>query len=121
MANYAIIENNVCTNVVVSDASNADASWVLITDANIDTAGVGATYDAGTDTFTQASVTFTADELEELAKKALVESDWSQLPDVGLTTDCVNNYKTYRATLRQIKDGDLGFDDWPDEPAKEYV
>jgi hypothetical protein len=121
MAQYAIIENGVCLNTVVCDPDSADAGWILLTDNNSGFAGPGATYDSSTDTFTAAVVSYTAEELTEMSKEALMSSDWTQLPDVGLTADSVINWRTYRATLREIKDGDKGWSDWPEQPEKEYV
>lgn len=121
MAQYAILNGNKCDNIVICDPSDADSSWVLITDANSEDAGVGATYDSGTDTFTAPTLSYTSEELTQKAKQELIDTDWTQLPDVGLTTDSVINWRTYRTTIRQIKDGDLGLSDWPDQPAKEYV
>lgn len=120
MAEYAVVNNGTCENIVISDSASADASWILITDTNRDGAGVGSTYDAGTDTFTSPTDPYSAEELSEMSRQALLDSDWTQLPDVGLTTASVANWATYRAKLRQIKDGDLGLSDWPTEPAKEY-
>jgi len=121
MAEYAVVNNGTCENIVVCDSASSDASWILITDSNKDGAGVGATYDAGTDTFTPPANPYSAEELSEVCLRALIDSDWTQLPDVGLTTASVANWATYRAKLRQIKDGDLGFSDWPTEPEKEYL
>lgn len=121
MARYAVINNGTCENLIECDASEADASWILITDSNAEQAGVGASYDSATDTFGDVVVSYTPEELTEMAEQALIDSDWTQLPDVGLTADSVLNWRTYRATLREIKDGDKGWSDWPDQPAKEYV
>jgi len=121
MAQYAIIENGVCVNTIVCEPSSANASWVLLTDSNSAYAGPGASYDSSSDSFTAATPSFTSEELTDMAKQELADTDWTQLPDVGLTTDSVINWRAYRATLRQIKDGDLGYSDWPDQPAKEYV
>jgi len=120
MAEYAIVNNGTCESIVVSDSASADASWILITDTNRLGAGSGSTYNASTDTFTEAVDSFTAEELYDMSIQALKDSDWTQLPDVGLTTASVVNWATYRATLRQIKDGDLGYSDWPEQPVKEY-
>lgn len=121
MAQYAIIENGVCVNTIVCEPSSANAGWVLLTDSNSAYAGPGASYDSSSDSFTAATPSFTSEELTDMAKQELADTDWTQLPDVGLTTDSVINWRAYRATLRQIKDGDLGYSDWPDQPAKEYV
>ena len=40
--------------------------------------------------------------LKSQAADLLSASDFSQLPDVGLTSDCVALWKSYRATVRAI-------------------
>ena len=50
----------------------------------------------------------------------LKESDWTQLTDSGLTTNCVNLFKTYRASIRTIRRTNPSNPTWPDAPTEEY-
>ena len=125
MAQYAILQNNICVNVIVCDSDQADSGWVLLTDANSEYATIGAQYDSSTNTFQQISLDkefeLGGKTAEEVARQELLDTDWTQLPDVGLTADNVIEWRSYRAKLRQLKDGVLGLSDWPDAPDKEYV
>lgn len=35
--------------------------------------------------------------------KLLMNSDWTQLPDAGLTEECVQNWRNWRAIARQLR------------------
>ena len=37
------------------------------------------------------------------AQIALMQTDWTQLPDCGLTSDCVAAFATYRSAVRVIR------------------
>ena len=50
----------------------------------------------------------------------LKASDWTQLTDSGLTTDCVALFKTYRASIRTIRRTNPSNPTWPDAPTEEY-
>ena len=50
----------------------------------------------------------------------LKASDWTQLTDSGLTTDCVALFKTYRASIRTIRRTNPTNPTWPDAPTEEY-
>ena len=50
----------------------------------------------------------------------LKESDWTQLPDSGLTSDCVAAFKTYRASIRTIRKTNPSSPTWPDAPTEEW-
>jgi hypothetical protein len=50
----------------------------------------------------------------------LAASDWSQIPDNGLSDDSRAAWATYRQELRDLTDGDLiapESDDWPKPPS----
>ena len=40
---------------------------------------------------------------EEKAQGLLNLTDWTQLPDCGLTDVCISNFKSYRESLRTIR------------------
>lgn len=50
----------------------------------------------------------------------LIASDWTQLPDNGLTDDCVALFKTYRASIRTIRKTNPAEPTWPDAPTEEW-
>ena len=61
-------------------------------------------------------------ELEILptAEELLRRTDWTQLPDSGLTSDCVALFKTYRASIRTIRKTNPANPTWPDAPTEEW-
>jgi len=56
----------------------------------------------------------------ETADSILQASDWTQLPDSGLTSDCVTLFKTYRASIRTIRKTNPANPTWPDAPTEEW-
>jgi len=50
----------------------------------------------------------------------LKETDWTQLPDSGLTSDCVASFATYRASIRTIRKTNPANPTWPDAPEEEW-
>lgn len=54
------------------------------------------------------------------AEAILKASDWTQLPDSGLTSDCVALFKTYRASIRTIRKTNPSSPTWPDAPTEEW-
>ena len=50
----------------------------------------------------------------------LQASDWTQLPDSGLTDACVALFKTYRSSIRTIRRTNPDSPTWPDSPTEEY-
>ena len=139
MAEYAEITNGKVSNIIIADSSPG-ADWVDLAnktiapigpDGNAFTDGdgnnlseevsVGDSYDSSTQSFTRNAETATADENEARAKVELAESDWTVLNDVGLTSSNVQEWKTYRASLRAIaKNPSAGNKSWPTMPDKEY-
>ena len=126
---YAKIESGVVTEISVYN-TDPGSPWVVSSDecpegsANTwDTVFIGATYDSsqsGAAAFTPAPPT--SDENYDKAIKLLNESDWTQLADIGLTTDNVIVWRTYRAALRVIaKSPTAGNLTWPTKPDEEYV
>lgn len=55
------------------------------------------------------------------AEYILQASDWTQLPDSGLTTDCVEAFKTYRNAIRTIRRTNPTDPTWPDSPTEVYT
>tara|TARA_E500000081_G_scaffold85139_1_gene86324 strand:- start:182 stop:403 length:222 start_codon:yes stop_codon:yes gene_type:complete len=63
-----------------------------------------------------AAITLPAD----AADKLLSKTDWTQLPDSGLTDACVALFKTYRASIRTIRQTNPASPTWPDAPTEEW-
>tara|TARA_R100001015_G_C4619100_1_gene175723 strand:- start:148 stop:381 length:234 start_codon:yes stop_codon:yes gene_type:complete len=56
----------------------------------------------------------------ETADDILQASDWTQLPDSGLTSDCVAAFATYRTSIRTIRKTNPDSPTWPDAPTEEW-
>ena len=54
------------------------------------------------------------------AETILKATDWTQLPDSGLTSDCVAAFATYRASIRTIRQTTPANPTWPDAPTEEW-
>ena len=54
------------------------------------------------------------------ATAILNASDWTQLPDSGLTSDCVAAFAAYRASLRPVRRTHPANPTWPDAPTEEW-
>jgi hypothetical protein len=54
------------------------------------------------------------------AEAILKASDWTQLPDSGLTDACVALFATYRASIRTIRKTNPASPTWPDAPTEEW-
>ena len=54
------------------------------------------------------------------ADAILKASDWTQLPDSGLTDDCVALFVTYRQAIRVIRKTNPSNPTWPNSPAEEW-
>ena len=57
-----------------------------------------------------------------VADEILRNTDWTQIPNSGLTSDCVTEFATYRKSIRAIrqkKDADMSNpndEKWPETP-----
>tara|TARA_B100000683_G_C12263844_1_gene462815 strand:+ start:251 stop:475 length:225 start_codon:yes stop_codon:yes gene_type:complete len=62
----------------------------------------------------------------EVAERILNQTDWTQLSDSGLTSDCVTAWATYRSAIRVIRRRDNALDSyppnetWPEVPKMEW-
>ena len=54
------------------------------------------------------------------AEAILKATDWTQLPDSGLTDACVTLFATYRASIRTIRKNNPSNPTWPDAPTEEW-
>jgi len=54
------------------------------------------------------------------ANAILQSSDWTQIPNNGLTDDCVTAFNTYRASIRTIRKTNPSSPTWPDAPTEEW-
>tara|TARA_B100002019_G_scaffold291309_1_gene311125 strand:- start:1421 stop:1648 length:228 start_codon:yes stop_codon:yes gene_type:complete len=69
---------------------------------------------------TSSVKTIPNNDVEETANSILQASDWTQLPDSGLTDNCVALFKTYRASIRTIRRTNPSNPTWPDAPTEEW-
>ena len=58
--------------------------------------------------------------VSDTADIILRETDWTQLPDSGLTDACVALFATYRASIRTIRQTNPDNPTWPDAPTEEW-
>ena len=56
----------------------------------------------------------------DTADYILQASDWTQIPNNGLTADCVTAFNTYRASIRTIRKTNPSNPTWPDAPKEEW-
>lgn len=57
---------------------------------------------------------------DKTANAILQATDWTQLADSGLTSDCVAAFATYRASIRIIRKTNPANPTWPDAPTEEW-
>jgi len=57
---------------------------------------------------------------EEKAQGLLNLTDWTQLPDCGLTDVCIANFKSYRESLRTIRRTNPANPTFPTIPSEEW-
>ena len=57
---------------------------------------------------------------EALAQAILDATDWTQLPDSGLTDSCKASFVTYRAAIRTIRQTNPSNPTWPDAPTEDF-
>ena len=59
---------------------------------------------------------------QDIADSLLRQTDWTQLPDCGLTDACVAKFVTYRASVRTIRQTNPNIDKvtWPTVPTEEW-
>jgi len=58
--------------------------------------------------------------IEKASQKILNATDWTQLPDSGLTDACVALFATYRESIRTIRRTNPDNPTWPDAPTEEW-
>ena len=59
--------------------------------------------------------------MKQTADAILQATDWTQLPDSGLTDACVALFATYRASIRTIRQTNPDNPTWPDAPSEEWA
>jgi len=55
------------------------------------------------------------------AEELLKATDWTQLPDSGLTDACVALFAIYRTAIRTIRKTNPNSPTWPDAPTEEWL
>ena len=60
------------------------------------------------------------DEPKDVAEELLRVSDWTQIPNSGLTSACVTAFDTYRQSLRTIRKTNPDNPTWPTAPTEEW-
>jgi len=58
--------------------------------------------------------------IEHTAQALLDATDWTQIPNSGLTSSCVIAFDTYRQALRVIRKTNPSSPTWPDAPTEEW-
>ena len=58
--------------------------------------------------------------IKQTADTILRESDWTQIPNNGLTDACVTAFNEYRAAIRTIRQTNPDNPTWPDAPTEEW-
>ena len=58
--------------------------------------------------------------VQDTADAILQASDWTQIPNNGLTADCVTAFNTYRTAIRTIRKTNPSSPTWPDAPTEEW-
>ena len=86
------------------------------------TPNIGSPWDASAQTFSDpADPVLETWENKRMAEEFLQQSDWTQLPDNGLTDANKALWVTYRASLRTIAQTPTeGALTWPEPPTTEY-
>lgn len=56
----------------------------------------------------------------QAAERILKETDWTQIPNNGLTTACVTAFETYRDSVRTIRQTVPDNPTWPTVPTEEW-
>tara|TARA_Y100000114_G_scaffold55056_1_gene50336 strand:+ start:2384 stop:2617 length:234 start_codon:yes stop_codon:yes gene_type:complete len=57
---------------------------------------------------------------DKTAEAVLKATDWTQLTDSGLTSECVAAFATYRASIRTIRRTNPSSPTWPTVPTEEW-
>ena len=63
----------------------------------------------------------------DVAERILNQTDWTQLSDSGLTSDCVTAWATYRTAIRVIRRRDDALNSkpvdetWPEVPSMKWT
>lgn len=58
---------------------------------------------------------------KKLAEALLQATDWTQLEDSGLTSECKSAFQTYRDSVRQIRKNPTEDAIFPTAPTEEWV
>jgi hypothetical protein len=95
---YAIIENNIVTNIVICSADEAKQNgWVLAKDAFI-----GDTYE--NKTFIRNNGFKDWESVRQMRNSILEATDWIVVSSLEKNIDVPENWKSYRQELRDITD-----------------
>ena len=54
------------------------------------------------------------------AQQILIATDWTQIPNSGLTVSCIAAYEVYRSEIRAIRQNPTADVQWPVEPTQEW-
>jgi len=59
-------------------------------------------------------------DIKGTANLILKETDWTQIPNNGLTDSCQALFTAYRSSIRDIRQSDSASPTWPDAPTEEW-
>jgi len=62
-----------------------------------------------------------APDAKETSDAILKATDWTQLPNNGLTDSCVTAFNEYRTAIRTIRRTNPDNPTWPDAPSEEWA
>ena len=58
--------------------------------------------------------------IKKAAQRLLDATDWTQIPNNGLTDTCVTAFNEYRVAIRTIRQTNPDNPTWPDAPTEEW-
>ena len=70
--------------------------------------------------YTKSESTVPQSDNAGIAQHLLDISDWTQIPNSGLTSACVTAFDTYRQSLRTIRKTNPDNPTWPTAPTEEW-
>lgn len=117
---YAQISGGTVVNIVVAQESPGEDYVETPTSLGV---GVDYRYDSATSSFSEPETPeATLEDNKITAISMLRSTDWTQLPDSGLSTSCVNAFSAYRLFARNfLQNPTSGNISWPEIPAEEYA
>lgn len=121
--NFALVDSDSkVANIIVADQEFANSiapDWLAVVDvAGFPNAKIGDSWDGSQFTPEPPNYELQWKNVRAMRDQKLQESDWTQLPDVPLTSEQRAEWVTYRQALRDVTDQADPFSiTWPIAPA----